>query len=441
MVPRAAHRRYMDSGGKPKLVPVSPQRLQVGMYVAELDRPWHETPFPFQGFEVKSAGQIEAIARVCDTVFVDPNFVSAAMTGRRRVEASGDGSLLDPASATAALEAGRVRVFSLLSDKPVHEYGKPTNLKRESRRAVEAFDEARRRYRKLTDAMREGKPVRAAHCRNVVEPLAVSVMRNPDALSWLSFVYKGDPQAHDRSISTAVWAAVFARYLKLEPNILLDLASGGMLLDIGLMKVPASVRHHDGKFDKRQRMAMQSHVRLGEQLLREVDGITPRVSEMLRQHHEREDGSGYPRGLDAGGIGPFGAFAGVIDTYDAMVTDLRHRPARSSSDAVTLLKRLGGQRLSRLMVEQFVQAVGMFPSGSLVELNTGEVAIVNAQDDKHRLRPRLLVVTDGDKNALRAAKRLDLADVKGAGDARGARWIKRGVPTGSYGIDPYQYFF
>lgn len=411
------------------------------MYVAELDRPWHETPFPFQGFEVKSAGQIEALARVCNTVFVDPNFVSAALTGRKRIDANGDASLLESQSGTAALEAGRVRLFAMLSDKPVHEYGKPTNLKRESRRAVEAFDEGRRRYRKLTDALREGKQLRAAHCRNVVEPIAVSVMRNPDALSWLSFVYKGDPQEHDRSISTAVWAAVFARYMKLDPNILLDLASGAMLLDIGLMKVPSSVRNHDGKYDNRQRMAMQSHVRLGEQLLREIDDITPRVREMLRQHHEREDGSGYPRGLDADTIGPFGAFAGVIDTYDAMVTDLRHRPARSSSDAVSLLKRLAGKRLSALAVEQFVQAVGMFPSGSLVELNTGEVAIVNAQDEKHRLRPRLLVVTDNDKNALRSAKRLDLADVKRGRDARGARWIKRGVPTGSYGIDPYQYFF
>ena len=411
------------------------------MYVAELDRPWHETPFPFQGFEVTSAGQIEALARVCNTVFVDPNFVSAALTGRRRLDANGDASLLESHSGTAAFEAGRIRLFARLSDKPVHEYGKPTNLKRESQRAVEAFDEGRRRYVKLTDALREGKHVRAAHCRNVVEPIAVSVMRNPDALSWLSFVYKGEAQPHDRSISAAVWASVFARYLKLDPNILLDLASGAMLLDIGLMKVPATVRNHDGKYDKRQRMAMQSHVRLGEQLLREIDGITPRVREMLRQHHEREDGSGYPRGLGVDTIGPFGAFAGVIDTYDAMVTDLRHRPARSSSDAVSLLKRLAGTRLSALTVEQFVQAVGMFPSGSLVELNTGEVAIVNAQDEKHRLRPRLLVVTDNDKNALRAAKRLDLADVKRGRDVRGARWIKRGVPTGSYGIDPYQYFF
>ncbi|MEN0045194.1 MAG: DUF3391 domain-containing protein, partial [Pseudomonadota bacterium] len=212
---------------------MSPQRLQVGMYVVELDRPWHETPFPFQGFEVKSAGQIDALARHCNTVFIDPHHVSAAVTGRARVDANGDASLLDAPSATAALEAGRVRLFTMLAKGPVHEYGKPTNLKRESAKAVEAFDESRRRYRKLVSALKAVKPVRAAHCRNVVEPIAVSVMRNPDALSWLSFVYKNDPQPNDRSLTTAVWASVFARYLKLGPNVLLDIASGAMLLDIG----------------------------------------------------------------------------------------------------------------------------------------------------------------------------------------------------------------
>ena len=124
-----------------------------------------------------------------------------------------------------------------------------------------------------------------------------------------------------------------------------------------------------------------------------------------------------------------------------MVTDSPHRPSLSSADAVRELKRLAGKRLSELVVEQFVQALGMFPSGSVVELNSGEVAIVNAQDEKHRLRPRLLVVTDAEKEPLRSARRLDLADVSRSGDGRNARWIKRGLPAGSYGIDPYQYFF
>lgn len=411
------------------------------MYVAELDRPWHETPFPFQGFEVKSAGQIDALARHCNTVFVDPHHVSAAVTGRAKINANGDPSLIDAPSATAALEAGRVRLMAMLGNGPVHEYGKPSNLKKESARAVEAFDESRRRYGLLVDALRAAKPVRGAHCRNVVEPIAVSVMRNPDALSWLSFVYKGDPQPNDRSLTTAVWASVLARYLKLSPNLLLDMASGAMLLDIGLMKVPSSVRNHPGRYDARQRMAMQTHVRLGEQYLRDMVEITPRVREMLRQHHERQDGSGYPRGLEAEAIGPFGAFAAVVDSYDAMITDAPHRPSLSSADAIGRLKRLAPKRLSELIVEQFVQAMGMFPSGSLIELNTGEVAIVSAQDEKHRLRPRLLVVTDGEKNALRSAKRLALADVRAAGPDPSARWIKRGLPTGSYGIDPHQYFF
>lgn len=443
MVPRAVTERYMEQKDKKNLLPVSPQRLTIGMYVAELDKPWEDTPFSFQGFEITRQQEIEALIRHCDTVFIDPDYASAsygAGFSSPRGGKKAPTAPLDTTSASAVLDLQRSRLFSQLCQSDEHDYGKPVDLRGEARRAREAFSEARRRFAKLIDAIRQGKPVQAGHCRNVVEPLATSVMRNPDALSRLTIMQKLSSQRHDRSISTAVWAAVLARYLCLPPNLLLDIASGGLLLDIGFLNLPEKLTGKPQRLQERERVALRSHVRLGQTILEEIPDLTDRVREMQLQHHERMDGSGYPDRLDADSIGPFGAIAAVIDSYDAMITDMPYRTSLASSDAVRTLQMLAGDTLSASAVEQFVQAIGMFPSGSLVQLNTGEVAIVASQDPERRLRPRLLVVTDGERDPLRHPRALNLVDVPAAGPARDARWIDKGLPIGSYGIDALDYF-
>lgn len=431
----------MEIDAKQKLVPMSVQRLQVGMYVAQLDRPWSETPFHFQGFEILSNSEIELLERFCKTVYIDSGFVSASSTARLKLDASARRKALpDEHVTTQAVNAQRLRLLAGITPAPPYEYPASTRLKRESKHAVTAFDDARRKCAKLHDALRRGKPVEARHCRGVVEGIAKSVMRNPDAMAWLTFLQKSDPQPHDRSVSSAVWCAIFARYIGLQPSLLLDMASGALLMDIGMMKIASSLKALQSKYETRQKLAMQSHVRIGHDILETIPGTSTRVFEMLSQHHERFDGTGYPLGLQASEISAAGAIGAVVDSYDAMISDTGHRPALSSSDAIGELKRLAGSQFSALVVEQFVQALGMFPSGSLVELNTGEVAIVAEQDPLHRLRPNLLIVLNAKKDPLSSPKRLHLVGKSRESSNDRAVWITHGLPTGSYGIDAATYF-
>ncbi len=433
----------MEIDAKQKLVPVSVQRLQIGMFVAELDRPWSDTPFHFQGFEILSNSEIELLERHCKTVFIDPKYVSASSTARHKLDASARRkglSLSDDHVTTQAVNAQRLRLLAGITSAAPYDYPTKTKMKRESKHAIEAFDQARIKCEKLHKAIRRGKPVHAKHCRGVVEDIAKSVMRNPDALAWLTFLRKSEPQPNDRSVSSAVWCAIFARHLGLAPNVLLDMASGALLMDIGMMKVATTLKSMQGTYERRQKLAMQSHVRIGLEVLESIDGVSKHVFEMLSQHHERFDGKGYPLGLSASNISAAGAMAAVIDSYDAMISDTGHRPALSSSDAISELKRLSGSQFSALVVEQFVQALGMFPSGSLVELNTGEVAIVAEQDPNHRLRPHLLIVRDAQKDPMHSPKRLNLAGISRESGNDKAKWVTRGLPTGSYGIDPASYF-
>ena len=123
-----------------------------------------------------------------------------------------------------------------------------------------------------------------------------------------------------------------------------------------------------------------------------------------------------------------------------MITDTPYRPALSSADAITELKRLSGSYFAQSAVEQFVQALGMFPSGSIVELNTGEVAIVAEQDPTRRLRPRLLIVRDAGKEPLASPRMVNLGALSADAGSEKALWIVAGHPIGTFGIDPHSYF-
>ncbi len=133
---------------------------------------------------------------------------------------------------------------------------------------------------------------------------------------------------------------------------------------------------------------MDMHVDNGVELAQDIRGINDDILKMIECHHERHNGSGYPKGLEGADIPVYGRIAGVVDCYDAMISNRPHRPARSSYDAIRELNLMVGTKFQKQLIEQFVQALGMFPTGSLVELNTGEVAIVIEHNRVRRLRPK-----------------------------------------------------
>lgn len=403
------------------------------MFVAKLDCSWKNTPFHYQGFEILSESEIEILQRHCKTVYIDPTRVGTVRTLGRHPVVNMD-------AASTVIEAERQRLFRALSRNEQQDYPPPRKTRKTAREAIATFNDAREATQKLLDAIVADKGVRARHCRGVVEPIVKAVLNNPDTMAWLTFINKSKPRRHDRRISTAIWASIFGRYLGLSLPALVDTACGALLLDIGFLKIAGSLREHEGKFAQRERLAMQSHVRLGEDMLARIPDLPERVLQMQAQHHERLDGSGYPRRLAAEQITPFGSLAALVDCYDAMISDTAYRPALSSADAIKELQKLADKHFPALQVECFVQALGMFPSGSLVELSSGEIAIVVEQDKRHRLRPEVFVVTDEEKNPISRPYRVRLATKSQDARTADALWIDRGHPTGSYGISAKTYF-
>jgi hypothetical protein len=159
----------------------------------------------------------------------------------------------------------------------------------------------------------------------------------------------------------------------------------------------------------------------------------------IREHHERMDGSGYPRGLKGEQISIYGRMAAVADCFAALISDRPYAKALAPLDAIMELYRLAGSKLHEPLVEQLVQAIGAFPVGTMVELSNGEIAVVLTRNKARRMEPRVLVLAGPDKQALETPFERDLAtDTPEAADR--PPWIWRGLADGAYGIDLHGYY-
>ncbi|MEE4184605.1 MAG: HD-GYP domain-containing protein [Gammaproteobacteria bacterium] len=425
--------------------------LDFGMYVAQLDRSWLETPFLFQGFVVRETSEIDQLRHYCRHVYVD--VVRSSLSAdeiEARIKSLGDPALLkkQPQAKPPSLmrrvaeKIARADPTGRLDERlsGVHRYKTRTATRQEAPKAAHSYNHAVQVINQVLEQVRDGRAVDVEIVREAVSPMIDSVLRNPDAMSWFVTLQKQDDYTYHHSIASSVWAVVLGRHLGFDRRALDKLAIGGMLLDVGKARISRELLQKPGRLSPHEVDQLCQHVDFSLDMVQSSPGISRDILDMIASHHERHDGSGYPQGLAGADIPVYGRIAGIVDCYDAMVSTRPYAPARSSYDAIRELNQLAGSHFQRELVEQFVQALGMFPTGSLVELNTGEVGIVIEQNRVRRLRPKVMLLLDDTKQPITRHVTLDLRKVPGeAGDPR-ARWIDRGHEPGAFGIDPKDYF-
>jgi HD-GYP domain-containing protein (c-di-GMP phosphodiesterase class II) len=213
----------------------------------------------------------------------------------------------------------------------------------------------------------------------------------------------------------------------------------GLLQDVGMTAVPEEVVTKKGSLSKVEWMVCRSHITHSVAILRDTPGLPPELPALAALHHERYDGSGYDKGLKGDQIGLFGSIAGLADCFDAMIHARTYGEVFSPSNALNYLYNARNRLFDGPLVEQFVQCIGIFPVGALVELNSGEVGIVIAQNMVRRLLPRVMVVLDAKGNPLHPQMILDLAQEPKASPGVPYR-IKRTLEQGSVNIDPSEFF-
>ena len=398
------------------------EQLHLGMYVSKLDRPWTETPFMFQGFVLISDKQIEMLRRLCKTVFVDPE----------RSEGGAVAGAVGSGAASAAAQAKEpVRGETV--------YPELASVESELPRARTLYAETRAMIDDMIGTVGSGKVLDGPRLREAVARVTDSVVRNPDAMMLLSKMLQKGSSLASRALDVSVYMIVFGRFLQLPRDRLEALGLLGLLQDIGKLRLSSDLLDKTTILTREEFDRARTHVDHSIDILSEAPGMPPDLPALAALHHERQDGSGYPKGLKGPQIGMIGSIAGIVDTFDALTVPRSYAPQVSPSNALNAIYKGRGTLYHAALVEQFIQCIGIFPVGSVVELNSGEVGVVIAQNLVRRLQPRVMVVLDAAGNPVRPHKILDLVKEPMASPGESYR-IRRTLEYDKVKIDPRELF-
>lgn len=396
--------------------------LEIGMYVSELDIPWLQSSFKFQGFTVKTPKQLAKIREVCDYVYVDidreqaysyPSLQRAGYFKERKPEKQKlkkfFSSLFSKKSASesAGVHEPFTREWFVERQPPE----KTATFEQEYANAETVHIGARHVIKEVMDEIASGKSVNVKLAKEVVAACVNSILRNPDALLLLTQMKDRDQYTAQHSMNVCLLAITFGRFLNLPYTQLNELGLCGMMHDMGKMKVPLQVLNKPGGLDTEETAVMHNHTIWGYVVLNECSGMPKMAKEVALSHHERYDGKGYPRKLRGKEIKPFAQIVALVDMYDAITSNRIYQNGRSHLDALNQMIEASPYHLEPCLVESFIKCVGIYPPGSLVLLNTGEIGVVTEVNSEFRLRPKIIILLDENKQPCEE-KPLDLAEVR-----------------------------
>lgn len=389
--------------------------LKIGMYVSKLDRPWLETNFLFQGFELKTQADIDAVQKQCDFVFID----AAKQTQVPRYVAKNTAYSKD----------------FLEKVKPPE---KRTSFNQEIRKAEHIYTRTSSLVKSFMEEVHFGRPINAVAAKKAVAYCVDSILNSPDALMLMTQLKNRDEYTAQHSMNVCIYSIALGRQINLSVEELNNVGLCGMLHDMGKMLVPTEILNKPGRLDPQEMPVMQSHTIKGWNLLLKTSGIYPGAVDVAHMHHERLDGGGYPRKLTAEQITPYARIVAIVDMYDAVSSDRIYQKGRPHLEALKILTEATDTHLDSGLTMKFIECLGIYPAGSLVELASGEVALVVEVNPKAKLKPRILIVQD-QLNKPCVEHMVDLAMVSPNSDGR-QYTVKKVLCPDECGIDLLKYY-
>ncbi len=359
-------------------------QLRPGMRIETMDRSWLETPFLRHRMAVTSPQQIEQL-RAC---------------GVRTLEVTLDDDAREPDLSDEPAEGVR----NHLSERPEGRYAQMVPdpqpdpapsipFEEELPAARQVYQAAKTIIEGAMHDVRMGRAINMAAVNQVVADMADSVLRNPDALTSLSRLKRFDEYTFFHSVNTSLLAMSLGRALGLDGTLLHQLGVGTLLHDIGKTKIPLEILNKPGRFEPDEFELMKQHVMRGAEVLAEIASLDDSAIKPALEHHERVDGSGYPHHRRRSELSQFGLIAAVVDIYDAITSDRCYHKAKPAHEALQFLYLISQKgHLDHDLVQRFIQVVGVYPVGSVVALNTGEIAIVRSVNHDAPLEPVVILV-------------------------------------------------
>ncbi len=254
-----------------------------------------------------------------------------------------------------------------------------------------------------------GKALDLEELKSVVADMQRTLEQNPNALmigTALQF-----PQEHDacHSFNTAAIAMRFGHHLKLKPSDVASLGMGSMLHDLGKSRIPPLMLVKPKKLDDAELAVVRKHAVDGYTALQATGQVNNAVLDIVRCHHERSDGRGYPMGLEGDSVPELARIAALADAYDSLTGGYGYRQPLAPVDALHILNTDAVEEYGETLVQDFIRCIGTYPVGSLLLLNSGSYVMVVGVNPSARLKPLVLQIRDEDGKLLKQRPLYDLA--------------------------------
>jgi putative nucleotidyltransferase with HDIG domain len=404
---------------------VSIEGLKLGMYVAELDRPWLDTPFLFQGFRLEREEDLEQIRKICRYVYVDVDLSSVPVPRSLAPKAAGSVRREDSGSTIATTTSPTVSSATADPDRFV----------------VAAREAAARRQvthdylKRLFQDIRLGHSVDSDEAKSTVNALVDSITSHPDVSIWLTQMKNRDEYTSLHCLNVCVLTVAFCRHLGYSEDDLRTIGLGALMHDIGKSLTPQEILNKPGKLSREEWAIMKRHPEDGYQMMSKSGQIPAQALAIIRMHHLRRNGLGYPEPLRSEELNPLIFSVAIADVYDAMTSDRPYHQGLAADQVLRFMHKHADQTFGRDLMETFIQCVGIFPVGSLVELGNGSIGMVISTGRDARLLPRILLVRDAEGKAYPDRRLADLALLSRERD--GDDWtVTRVISPSDYDIHP-----
>lgn len=372
------------------------EHLAPGMYVVEMDVPWYRTPFLFHKRLVNDLQTIELMKQ----------------HGIRMVTIDiSKGSDLPSATIQTSTSTQPTAPDTATPQSPHEE--PTTDGTPGGQSALVIYSQAHEAVDRIFDDLERGVPPSPDATKAIVSKVLDQVLSNRAAIATQIAIQK--IKQFDRSLTahaldTCILSLIAAIESGLDQPQQEVVGMGALLHDAGYVRLPRNLVRKRDECTGQDKTLLEQHCKLGVTLLSERAGMHEDVLSIVREHHERADGNGFPARLGREKISPLAQIVGIVDFYDSMVSRRGTRPAMIPHDAVRQLF-LAGERgqFEKTLVEVMIRSIGVYPVGSLLRLNTGEQAVVVGVNPQQRLKPLVKVTTDPQGGYYATPIEIDLA--------------------------------
>ncbi len=260
------------------------------------------------------------------------------------------------------------------------------------------YSRALQTIRKVFQETRLGKVPSLGEVQRTVEDMVGTILKGKHSLMALTMIKSYDEYLFNHSVNVGTLAMALGESIGLDGAALRELGLGGLLHDLGKIRIPEEVTRKPGKLTGEEWALMKSHPDEGVHLLKEM-GVTSEIAlHVVREHHMRHDRTGYPTVTPEEKIHPYSMLITLADSYDALTTVRPYQRTFEPNEAITLMKTLSGSTFDPEVLEGFVEMLGIYPPGTAVRLTSREIAVVTRPRPEEIARPWVRIVRDPEGN-------------------------------------------